>query len=85
MPSDFGLYPEPFEILSSDSRPCIYLVESVGIVALTGGQPGGFRLSSSVSVVVPFLISKPFQCCMALHFVIYWNSPFGLVARRLGL
>lgn len=75
-PSDFGLYSGSFEVLWCDSRPCIYPVEPVGIFALMGGQPGWFRLPSSVSVVVPFVISKPFQCCLALYFVIYWDSPF---------
>lgn len=85
MPSDLGLYPEPFEALWWDCRPCIHPVEPAGIFALTGGRPGCLRLPSWVSVVVPFLISKPFQRCVALYLVIYWNSPFGLVARRPGL
>ena len=51
-------------------------MESVDIFALAGSWPSWFRLPSSVSVVVSVLISKPFQCCPVLYFLVYWGSPF---------
>lgn len=59
-------------------------MESGGIFALMGGQPGWFRLPSSVSVVAPFVISKPFQWYLALYFVIYWDSPLRSCGQNTG-